>query len=249
MIELKEFDYCNPALDRGALVLLNWTQDFSRSDLDRLLATGAAVVAHFSAGATVSPRVVIENVPALLLDCCSEDNFDERGFRRRINRLLSGSDPYANIRLMTPQRMAVPRPQLVFLSTPLADGLYDHVEAAAPAAMDALGIGVRNPAEEPGTGSTIHLAVLDAIDACDVVIANLRQKRSRDERGYNANVWFEIGYAWKANKPVLLFRHADDWLKRPSDVQNFYFHTYSDAIDLALQLFYGFGGRANTTPP
>ena len=248
VIEVKEFIHAHAALDTRALVLLNWAQDFSRRDLDKLLSSGAAVVAHFSAGATISPRVVIENIPALLLDCCSEDTFDKNGFRRRINRILAGDDPYANIHLMTPERVVVQKPASVFLSTPLADELFEHVDAAAPPAMKALGIRIRNPAEEPETGTTIHRAVLDAIDACDVVIANLREKRGKYERGHNANVWFEIGYAWKAKKPVLLFRHVDDRLKRPSDVENFNFHTYSDAIDLAMQLYYGFGGSANPSP-
>ena len=83
------------------------------------------------------------------------------------------------------------------------------------------------------------------IDKSDFVIANLTLP-VRNTASWNANVWFEVGYAWKADKPGLLFRHPTDnsRLIMPSDVNNHIYFTYCDAIDLALQLFYGFGGPA-----
>jgi nucleoside 2-deoxyribosyltransferase len=60
--------------------------------------------------------------------------------------------------------------------------------------------------------------VRDTINQCQVVIANVWQYPGENEAGYNPNVWYEIGYAWKADKPVIFFRHINNRLTWPSDI-------------------------------
>jgi hypothetical protein len=245
---LVKYDYPPEHVNSRSLVLLNWTQNFFRVDLDDLLKTGAHVVAYLEKGRTLNPNAVIHNVSKQLRDCCSEGSFKEELFRERLDCILEGNSPYAPFNLTFPMGGACPRPQSAFLATPRDEELYRPFYKGAVAALNTVGIQILNPAEERGTDE-IKERVLRRIDECDLVIANLRLKKTDEERGYNPNVWYEIGYAWRANKPVLLFRHVSDWLKRPSDVQASDFQSYCDAIDLALQLFYGFGGHATSHVP
>lgn len=249
---IKKYEYPRDQVNSKALVLLNWTLalKFRRADLDVLLTTGASVIVYLAKGETLSVSSVINNVPGQLRDYCSGEFFRRSSFRWRLDKILKENKiPYNPFLLTRPKGgKVVPNPKSVFLATPLDEDLYGPFYEGATAAMNAVGIKILSPVDEPGT-TEINRAVLDDIDASDVVIANLRQKKSDDERGYNPNVLYEIGYAWKANKPVLLYRHVNDWIKRPSDIQASPFHEYCDAIDLALQLFYGFGGNGTPNTP
>ena len=84
------------------------------------------------------------------------------------------------------------------------------------------------------------------IDWSDAVIVNMQQQciESRDRKekffSYNPNVLFEIGYAAKADKALLLIGHPEDKLPRPSNIQHLVVETVSDSMELVQLLYYGF---------
>ena len=247
---LDTVQYPTSDIDRGDLVLLDWTQGFFRRDLDNLLGTGASVIAHFRPATTISARVVIDNVPLELLDCCSADAWnvwEQTLFRKRMTRILGGRRPYDPFELKSPSHKIVTSPRFAFLSTPLDHDVEVPFVDGATAALENLGIEVLNPAGRSGTGAIDDKVIAD-LEKSHVVVANLRKTADEGYRGYNANVWFEIGFAWSLDKPVLMCRYAGDRFKRPSNLQSFEFISYSGNVDLALQLFYGFGGHATPTP-
>lgn len=238
---LEKSVYPQTLVNDRSLVLLNWMHSFPRPDLQELLDTGASVIAYVPEGSTLSPGAALPSVPKRLLDCFMGDPFRPELFHRRIKPILRGEPPYKPYKIVRPDKTPAPVPSTVFLATPFGDGLYKPFADAVEEVMAILQIDVKNP--QGASTATITDAVIEDIDASDAIIANMRQVRSREQRGYNPNVCFEIGYAWKANKPVLLFRHVDDKIKRPADLQGLVFRTYDGALDLALQLFYGFGGK------
>jgi len=248
---LTKHDYSR--LNVHSLVLLNWKVDFSQADLDALLRTEASVFAHIPSGADLLPGIVIDNVLSRMADCCTEEFSSEPSrkigqapsLETRLRRILSGSrQVYDKIRLKRSLRARVQTPAAVFLASPFAPKQYDPFYRGVSAAMKKLGIRILNPGDEPGTDS-VGDNVREDIRKCDFVIANLSNRIRQYEWSRNANVWYEIGYARHANKPVLLCSQAGDQFRMPSDVEGAKFVTYCDSIHLALQLFYGFGGHEN----
>jgi hypothetical protein len=234
---LVKYHFPRKALNDRALILLHWTVDFRRADLDALLRTGASVVACLADGETLYPGNVIENVPCRLLLCCSWEAFAKKLSDNR-DSILGGQRAYPSFTLVGPRGNAVSNPQSFFLANPFEDDRF------ASGAKEALGTRLRYLLNEPGNIG-IGDKVRDAINECAVVIANVGQDPGENDRGYNPNVWYEIGYAWKAEKPVVFFRHINNKSKWPSDIGEREFQTWSDPVDLALQLFYGLGGQCN----
>ncbi len=235
----------------GSLVLLNWALDHYENDMNLLLDKGALVSAHLQPGKEVHAREVITCIPRGLKDCWCErlpaDAYSpdyENELTRRMDNMLSHGRPFGPIALEHPRRKGakLSPPRKVFLASPFANSLYQPFREGVAEALKPLGIEVLNPGDVNGN-ATVNTDVTGAIDNCDAVIANLRNRDPNDHLSCCANVWFEIGYAYKAGKPVVLCRFADDRFEMPSDISGRKYLTYCDSIHLALQLFYGFGGQ------
>jgi hypothetical protein len=156
--------------------------------------------------------------------------------------MLGTPQIFGEIKLTRPDGSAMKNPGTVFVATPYEPKLYHPFHDGVDAAMRAIGIEIVNPLDAGGN-ALIGQKVRDAIDGCDFLLANLRNRVQRYDWSRNANVWYEIGYAWKAKKPVLCWCHQNDQFRLPADLHGHGFLTYCDEVHLALQLFYGFGGH------
>jgi len=235
----------NPGED--SLVLIEWRSNFYQEDLDKLLSSNATIVANFpdDVGPAPHPACFVGNVEKGLAYCCCQKNYDPPTTTSCLNRILDGEPPFPSIHLQTVlSGRKIGRPKSIFLARPSAPELSDDFRDAARTALKKLNIPFRDPLEEPG--GQVNRNVREAIDACDTVFANLRQKELiRKKNGesvysYNPNVMFEIGYAAKADKALLLFGHPDDRLDRPSDIQDWVVEPVRDSIELVQRVYYGF---------
>jgi nucleoside 2-deoxyribosyltransferase len=219
----------------GDLVVVEYRND-THDVIGRLLAKEVKVVLYIPEGEVLRPNVIISLFSKGLLYCCCQSVAAKKGGKEvgdRLSEIIEGKQPY--------QRLCTAKPDTVFLATPLDDNLYDPFLQAARSALSPLHIKIRNPPDEPGAVS-IPEKVRKAIDGSELVIANLTLIDRDNEKGFNPNVMFEIGYAVKARKRVLAFRQFEDRLEIPTDIAGHEYHRYHDSIDLALLLFYGFGG-------
>ncbi len=240
-----------------SLVLLNWKDEFYRADLLNLYETGASVFAHLPIGFKRNAGAVIDCIHPRMPDCCTPECARDPArkigqspsVKERLSRIMSGTAQiYGEIALSRPDGRAIRKPGSVFVATPYDPKLYDPFLEGVGAAMRAIGMEIVNP-RDAGGNALIGQKVRDDIDRCDFLLANLRNRVQRYEWSRNANVWYEIGYAWKANKPVLFWGHKDDQFRLPADLDGYECLTYCDAVHLALQLFYGFGGHETSRVP
>ncbi len=251
---LRKHDYRE--LTSRSLVLLYWHIGFFQDDLTALLSTGASVFALSVPGPEpvhLKPTVYAfcKHIGHGLVDYCAPAAFDlfaqaehadGSSVDARLERILMGHPPYNPAKLQDPvSGRRVLCPKSVFLATPFVGSHYRPFVDGAKAAMRRLGIELRNPADEQKT-IAVGAHVAEHINESDFVLANLRYERPNDRRRWNANVYYEIGYAAHAGKPVWGFSFAADRFTMPSDLAGIKHSIYSDENDLALQLIYGLRG-------
>lgn len=104
--------------------------------------------------------------------------------------------------------MASNEPKRGFLIMPFNDAL-DPVRAAIDAAGTEAGVTMRR-ADDIFTPGVVLEQIIRAIDEADVVVAVCT--------GRNANVFFELGYAWRRHDPILVAGDTDDL---PFDVAHY----------------------------
>jgi hypothetical protein len=123
-----------------------------------------------------------------------------------------------------------------FIATPFESDVGDDFEIGTVAGLEALGLLVNNPRNEFRAHQRITESIREMIDESTIVFANMRQsKRSR----FNANVFYEMGYAEGIGKIVLPFRHISDTQDVPVDVRDRAYIPYEDALDVAMQVYWG----------
>ena len=125
----------------------------------------------------------------------------------------------------------------VFVATPYSTPWSDDYANGIKVAFDHLGVPCQLASDE-----TFFRLLADNvarhIDNNTVVIANI----SSYGMGANANVFLEAGYSISARKKVILVRRRDDPSPLPADIQGLVNVEYINCADLALQLYFGFGG-------
>ncbi len=151
-------------------------------------------------------------------------------FRDMILRGVNGTVPYPTIR-------SVPRPQadwgFMSMTFEPGDEIYREYLSAIRLVMDLLGLTVRRVDEIDPRPLDLRQRIHEAIGARSVLIAQVSAQTS--------NVMYEIGYADALNKDIIvLWRTGSSPI--PAVLKGFVYVSYSTATELALKLFFGFGG-------
>ena len=125
----------------------------------------------------------------------------------------------------------------VFIATPYSLRGRDDYENGISAALGRLSI-----PHLLSTDEKLFRLIIDnvsrQIDDSTVVIANI----SSYGESWNPNVFLEIGYSINAKKRIILIQRDDDLTPLPADILGKFPVKYTNCADLALQLYFGFGG-------
>lgn len=123
---------------------------------------------------------------------------------------------------------AINRPPRAIVLRPHTDGGKALAEVVA-AALDGAGVDRLDEDRAAGTSSA-GTSATDAIDQADFVLADVTDS--------NANVLFELGYAYGRGKPTLLLLDRSRSPDLPFDVRDFRFLIYraQDLPSLRVQL-------------
>ena len=135
-----------------------------------------------------------------------------------------------------------------FIATPFDS--QDGFERGVEAALKGLDIAVNNPRREYNMKRRITEKIADMITESKIVLANMMYANGK---GFNPNVFYEMGYGQAKEKTILPFRPRRDEPQAPIDIRDRDYIEYEDAIEVAMTLYWGLkdiveNGSSATTP-
>ncbi len=152
-------------------------------------------------------------------------------FRARLERLFAGAAAYDPIQHVD----RICSGDACFIATTFEDPDGRVFDEGVEAAMDGLGITSKSPRKEYRLGRKIADKVRDMILESKIIAANIRETDGR----FNPNVFYEVGFSEAAGKIIVPCKHLTDRFPSPIDIRDTEYLEYEDAMDLALQLYWG----------